>query len=746
MDQIQERIIFLESRIHQVIQAQEKQNAEILHLIAELKSLKQQLEPTPIPSEEKKPVPSTSLPPFIAPSKPRSSWFNTNEKGMEDLIGRNLINRIGILITVIGVFVGAKYAIDKNLISPAMRIILGYLMSGLLAGVAIYLRKSYKEYSAVMMSGAVTIFYFITYIAWNFYHLFPLLIAFAIMFVATGLAVGMAIWYHNRFIALMGQVGAYALPFLFSTGSGNVMFLFVYMCMVNVGLMILSFLKDWRQIYQIAFYTSWLIFIGANPWQQKQYATVLKMVVLSAQMLIFYGAFLSYKLWRNEAYKVQEVLVLLINAIIYYIIGQAVIKANTTGVTAVTIFALSNAALHFLAGRWLMKRPVQDRSLHLFLIGLGISFLTISIPVALKGNWITILWAIEAVMLGWITYKRSSRVYVVLSTILVLLTLISLAMDWNDVFIQVQSKVWVKPFLNQYFISSFIAVASFGVLAYFYRIPTETTSKFGLLEIARNALPLLFIATGYFTILFELDHVWQSREYDRAFYAFRIPVVLLFTSIYFSIWLYLNWSVFKSREFAMVLFVVSVYVTIYSLIVGLNALGELRGLFLKQHIGEGVAMLGFRYFFMVGLATMVYMTYKSLVVSEFGTIVYRAFMIGVHITLLSILGNEFIHWMDVAGKTGQYALGLSIISGLYALILLCFGIRWSQQYIRISAITGLGLTLLKLLIYDLASLNTISKTAVLIVLGVILLIASFLYTKYKEVISGNGRSVQQGEG
>lgn len=740
MEQILARIALLESRIQQVIQAQEQQNAEIISLLAELKALKQQINPAaaqqhiePIKAESSN-VYSTSTP----IQKHKSTWFNLGDQAIEDLVGRNLINRIGILITVIGVFIGAKYAIDKNLISPTLRILFGYLMSGALAAVAIYLRKSYKEYSAVMMSGAVAIFYFITYIGFSFYHLFPQLLAFAIMFIATGFAVGTSIWYNNRFIALMGQVGSYAIPFLLSTGSGNVMFLFAYMCIVNIGLLILSFIKDWRQIYQIAFYSSWLIFVALHPWQQPQYSVVMKMSVLTAQLLIFYGAFLSYKIWRKEPYHIRDVLVLLLNAIIYYILGQAVIKANTNGVLIVTLFTLGNACLHFIAGIWMLRRSVQDKSLHLFLIGLGISFLTVSIPVAFKGNWVTIFWSIEAVVLAAVGYRGSRGIYLTLSNLLAALTLISLVMDWEEVFRQVQSRVWVKAFLNKYFFSSLVAVTSFGILSYFTQRNEELWKNRNDKAI-QWIFPILFLATEYFTIVFEMEHLWQIRNYDLEFYSFRLPSELLFTFFYLSFWKYLNFSKLTNKGLAILLFVVTIYVTIYSLIFGINALGDMRTLFVEQHIGSAVLMLGFRYLFISGLAVLLFMTYKNLGIARFERAVKRAFFIGMHITILSVIGNEFIHWVEVFGQSGQYQLGLTIISGLYALGMLIFGIRQHKQYIRISSIVLLGLTLLKLFMYDLASLNTISKTVVLIILGIILLITSFLYTKYKDIILGSDK-------
>jgi uncharacterized membrane protein len=46
-----------------------------------------------------------------------------------------------------------------------------------------------------------------------------------------------------------------------------------------------------------------------------------------------------------------------------------------------------------------------------------------------------------------------------------------------------------------------------------------------------------------------------------------------------------------------------------------------------------------------------------------------------------------------------------------------------------------GVTLIKLFIYDLSYLNTISKTIVFVSLGVLLLIISFLYNKYSSTIN-----------
>ncbi|MFT6743324.1 MAG: putative membrane protein, partial [Paraglaciecola sp.] len=70
-----------------------------------------------------------------------------------------------------------------------------------------------------------------------------------------------------------------------------------------------------------------------------------------------------------------------------------------------------------------------------------------------------------------------------------------------------------------------------------------------------------------------------------------------------------------------------------------------------------------------------------------------------------------------------------------ALALIGMGIYQRKKFIRIGAMVLFGGTLVKLFFYDIVHLNTISKTIVLVSLGVLLLIISFLYNKFKDEIA-----------
>jgi uncharacterized membrane protein len=67
-------------------------------------------------------------------------------------------------------------------------------------------------------------------------------------------------------------------------------------------------------------------------------------------------------------------------------------------------------------------------------------------------------------------------------------------------------------------------------------------------------------------------------------------------------------------------------------------------------------------------------------------------------------------------------------------MLVVVGIWRKAPYLRYSAIVLFGATLVKLFFYDIAHLDAIAKTIVLVSLGLLMLGISFLYNKYRHLI------------
>jgi uncharacterized membrane protein len=80
-------------------------------------------------------------------------------------------------------------------------------------------------------------------------------------------------------------------------------------------------------------------------------------------------------------------------------------------------------------------------------------------------------------------------------------------------------------------------------------------------------------------------------------------------------------------------------------------------------------------------------------------------------------------------------LSLSVIWAVYGGAMLVIGIVRRRRLLRIMALLLLGVTIFKVFILDLASLEQIYRTISFIVLGLILLAVSFLYQRLRLLIT-----------
>jgi len=97
-----------------------------------------------------------------------------------------------------------------------------------------------------------------------------------------------------------------------------------------------------------------------------------------------------------------------------------------------------------------------------------------------------------------------------------------------------------------------------------------------------------------------------------------------------------------------------------------------------------------------------------------------------------VLSSEVVNWLELARVHESFKLGLSILWGGYALMLIIIGLKNKVKLLRMLAMLLFAVTILKLFVYDMADMSTIAKTIVMIILGALMLIASFLYNKVKK--------------
>ncbi|TND02883.1 MAG: membrane protein-like protein [Bacteroidetes bacterium] len=699
------------------------------------------------------------------PSPPPGDSWN-----WEKIIGNKLLPIIGIITLTIGVGIGTYYSIEHNLITPLARIILGYVIGIGLLGFAIRLKKKYNTFSATLLSGAMAIFYFITYIAWSFWDLIPQPAAFGMMVVFTGFTVYSAIRYNMQIIAHIGMVGAYCVPFLLSNDSGRIAVFFSYITLINLGILIISFKRKWKPLYLVSFGLTWLIFAS---WIWRRYDPELHLQIAlgfsAVFFAIFYAVTLAYKLLRQEKFDGVDIAIILVNSGLFYGLGYYALQQHSEGAEFTGLFTAFNGLLHFAAALVVWMKKLSDKNLFYFISGLVLLFITIAFPVQLDGNWVTMAWAGEAAILFWIGRSRGNFVYELFSYPMMAIAFFSMMHDWamrSFAFGIWNEDTTISVFNNKWFFTSLVTIVAYAVIALVnrskkYKLPEGITLY--TQQTVHVLSWTLFIVLAYFTFRFEIGTYWDQlykasattisdgfgmHEYGRTVHdedlkLFRSIWLINFSLLFFGLLSLLNRQVVKEKVLGIISFCFSIMTLIVFIFLGLYQVSELRESYFFVSTESSVFMhdsghLLIRYFSIPFALFALFCEFIHIRRDFFPKWLRVAFDFALHYCIIHILSSELLHWMDVTDNDHKsYKLGLSLLWGAYAMFLVVIGIWRKKQYLRVSGIILFFITLMKMVFYDLWQLPTLSKTIIFVCLGILLLVASFLYIRYKHIIFGD---------
>ncbi|WP_233265921.1 DUF2339 domain-containing protein [Formosa sp. L2A11] len=681
--------------------------------------------------------------------------FKQKNPDLEKFIGENLINKIGILILVLGISYFVKFAIDKNWINEPARVGIGILAGSLVLFIAHKLRQKYAPFSSVLVAGAIAIFYFTIAIAFHEYQLFGQEVAFAIMVVITAFSCLISLSYNRMELAILSLIGGFLVPFMISTGSGNYLVLFTYIAILDIGILILAYFKKWQLLHILAFAFTILLF---GAWVLKDTNTstphYLGALVFG---FVFYIIFIVTNIINNirskGSFTTTQLTMLTINNFVFYGIGMLVLsdyKPEYTG-----LFTAFLAVLNMAYSVLLFKKFGLDKRGIYLLIGLSLTFITLAIPVQFSGHSITIFWAVEAVMLLWLAQKSRIKSYSFAAVVVQTLMLGSLLMDWEVYFINSDLAVVLNPI----FIAGILVVVSFVGVNLLLRKDTEKISKFGLHfnpVYYRKLSCILAVITGYFVGLAEV--IYQSFQYleFNDVLAISVQYHILFTAVFCFV-LYINRSV-KTDKLINVLAVVNIVA--FAVLFMQIPFSEIEDNIVygeNNHIAYYLHMVCF--VFIIYFWTLIYRTNSTKKV--FSIFNHKLALWLVVFVLVLLTSYEVVlqglHIMDFSSdqdllntsyemvSSAQYKIiktGLPILWGVLAFILLLWGIKKQLKHLRIIALSLLGLTIVKLFVYDISNVSETGKIIAFILLGVLILVISFIYQKIKVLVTDEDKTAE----
>src|SRR5205085_3784899 len=206
--------------------------------------------PAPVVAEKESmppPIPERFVKPTISqiavPRKPPINW--------EQFMGAKLFAWIGGLALFLGIAFFVKYSFEHNLIPPELRIAIGFVVGAVLVVGGLLLKRKENAVTAqTLCATGILVLYAVTFACRSYYHFafFGLIPTFFLMTLITAVAFRLAVRLNAIVVAVLGIAGGFLTPVLLSTGQDHPLGLFVYIALLDIGLLAVAQRKRWDAV------------------------------------------------------------------------------------------------------------------------------------------------------------------------------------------------------------------------------------------------------------------------------------------------------------------------------------------------------------------------------------------------------------------------------------------------------------------------------------------------------------------
>lgn len=665
--------------------------AAVKELLLRQRQMEQRLEtlesalkvPPPVISIPPAPVviaaePAEPLPDVPAYQSPAYQLPANEAPALETRVGLTVINRIGAVTLVLGVAFFFKWAVDNDWIGPLSRVVLGLLAGFAALAVADFLWKKAQQVFAQGLTGAgIAIIYVAFYAAFDFYHLTPQAIAFLLLLATTALATAMALRYASMAIALLGLFGAYLVPILLSNGEDHPWFLIGYVLTLNFAAQRLAAARNWFLLDVSSFFLGTGLVFGGwllrfGTRPEDHWPAVVGVLALYAQR--FQSSRPALFLWAQI-------------------------------LTALYLSSVSSSRAEFI-----LLSPLVAAA------GLAYSHwrrYPALVPIAFVCFWLTAI--------GWAFTGHASALLDAIGFLL-----FSAWICWRSAILEEPPAALTLPIF-----------ALNGIIFYaatYSSLHRADQEWMGLLAVAVGALYLTFGLLLYRKTRIENDPlILLSLGMAAAFVAVAVPVQLSGFSID------IGWSILaaalawighrlnqKPASAAALL--------IFGL-ASLSVILILPSTHLDIHAYPLVLNQRFFSFAVLSIALQLSAHWTENVDREFAI---AEFITG-HVALLTGLSLETLDWAKSYARPENLlsveTISITILFAIYATVLVSIGVATRSYASRIAGLVLTAIVIAKLYVFDVWQLERVYQIIAFVILGLLLLSTSFLYSRFKNLVA-----------
>jgi len=325
----------------------------------------------------------------------------------------NPVLKVAILVLVIGIILLLRFATEHWQLSLALKLAIVAAVSAAVTGLGYWMQSKNRSF-ALALEGLGLAALFLTLFFAYYNAVIPTLAIAGVCFaLIMGVPLILSLKQQSIELALMAMIIAYIAPFTLPVRNATAIELIAYYVVINLAVAILSTLRPWKMLNQIAFLMTVFVGGGYAFYHGKEFEKNTLTILVAVHTAIF--VWLSFRFSQLLAkedlaqFKLKPALDIalifgapLVGYIFIYLMHFEEIRWQAG---ASLVFAAVYAALYQLSKRHQAVQLISQSYFSLMLI-----FLALIPPILLHKQWSVIGWAVEGLIIFTYALYRHSEI------------------------------------------------------------------------------------------------------------------------------------------------------------------------------------------------------------------------------------------------------------------------------------------------------------------------------------------------
>lgn len=665
-------------------------------------------------------------------------------QGLDAKLGQKIIDKLGIITFLIGIALFINVSMELDWINNYGRLFFGVLLTLILLLSGYLIRNKFFQYSNILIGGGIAAFIFSIFASYYHYHIIPLWIWYFAIIITIASSIITAVTVKRQEIVLITFISSYLAPFTVPFLKSDYILLFSYLTLLNISVFVYDFFQKSILINLLSFgftfitYGIWLISI--IYFQNAEVPFIGAFLFLTLFYIIFLLIVIINNVREGQKFHNMEFSIMMTAKAIYLAVGLMII--NKTELEFQGLFAGLIGIINYSFFLALYRVKKFDRRILNVFLSLSIMFFALIIPFEFYSKTLTIMWALQAAVLMFVAVRAKHQPMHLSSFLLTLGMFGSLFFDFyqhyfdTNVFYEIS-----KPFFNLYFLGSLIVMASsISILILIPKDKEFFVKNFLKAKTYKTILGIFIGIVFYFSFYLELKSysllkfpTRQTSEVFMSIFNFGILTLISIAALFKKHKILAIASVASSLLCAILFFAYysKIYInfryeylmntaidaTIYK-IQYLPLIMILISLFISIFRVSSITQKNLIVFFISSLLTVSFVFVSSSMLTNL--VVTNKFV-------PNVLINDLIR----NSRTFNYSILWSFVS----IAILVIGFVNKSEQTRLVALLLLIVTLAKVILYDYWTVSNEDMMVTLIIIGLCMLISSFLfyYLKNKDI-------------